>query len=83
MNVKPFGKKVTIRPISDPAEEGVYVPDELKKKISKGEVVGIGEEVKYVKVGDVVLFSPVYHDEITEELLIVEEVDIWGAIFED
>ena len=81
MNLKPFGKRVTIRPVKEEeTSEGIYVPDETKKRLSKGEVIGIGEEVKHVIVGDVVIFSPFHYDEVNEELFVVEENDIWGVV---
>ncbi len=81
MILKPFGKRVTIRPIKEEETDGgVYVPDETKKRMSKGEVIGIGEEVKHVSVGDVIIFSPFHYDEVTEDLFVISEDDIWGVV---
>jgi len=81
MNIKPLGLRITIEPVNEEPREEIYVPDETRKKVSKGKVLAVGDEVTKVKVGDVVVFSPFQYDEITEEVFIVEERDIW-AIYE-
>jgi len=80
MNIEPLGKRITLKPIKEEESDGVYVPEDMKKRLSKGEVVNVGGEVTHVKVGDVVIFSPFHYDEITEDLLICDEQDIWGIV---
>ncbi len=79
MNIKPKGLRITIKPWKEEVEEDVYVPEEVKK-MPVGIIVAVGEEVTKYDVGEKVIFSPHYYDEITEDLLIVLEKDIWGIV---
>lgn len=63
---------------------GLYIPDVAKEKPQRGKVERIGDDVKSVKVGDVVLFDKYSGTKIKIEdadCLIIKEEDILG-IFE-
>mgnify|MGYP001584686207 CR=1 FL=1 len=62
---------------------GLYIPDAAKEKPQKGEIKAIGNEVKNVKIGDVILFDKYSGSKITidsQEYLILKEEDILGII---
>lgn len=62
---------------------GLYIPDAAKEKPQKGEIKAIGDEVKNVKIGDVILFDKYSGSKITidgQEYLILKEEDILGII---
>ena len=62
---------------------GIYIPDAAKEKPQKGRVEAAGDDVKSVKVGDVVLFEKYSGSKITieaTEYLILKEEDILGIL---
>jgi chaperonin GroES len=62
---------------------GLYIPDAAKEKPQKGEIKAIGNEVKNVKNGDIILFDKYSGSKITidsQEYLILKEEDILGII---
>lgn len=81
--MKPIANRVLIK--NDPAEEvisGFIMPDSLKEKPLRGEVVACGSECKWVKVGDKVLYKQFTGAEIRgvdgEPLVIlIEPTDIF------
>jgi chaperonin GroES len=61
---------------------GIYIPDAAKEKPQKGKIESIGNEVKGVKVGDVILFDKYSGSKINidnVEYLILKEEDILGV----
>lgn len=63
---------------------GIYIPESAKEKPQKGKIEAIGDEVKSVKVGEVILFDKYSGSKISMdnvEYLILKEEDILG-IFE-
>jgi chaperonin GroES len=62
---------------------GLYIPDAAKEKPQKGKIEAIGNEVKNVKIEDVILFDKYSGSKITidsQEYLILKEEDILGII---
>ncbi|MBI3598405.1 MAG: co-chaperone GroES [Nitrospirae bacterium] len=62
---------------------GLYIPDAAKEKPQKGKIEAIGNEVKNVKIGEVILFDKYSGSKITidsQEYLILKEEDILGII---
>jgi len=62
---------------------GLYIPDAAKEKPQKGKIEAIGNEVKNVNIGDVILFDKYSGSKITidsQEYLILKEEDILGII---
>jgi chaperonin GroES len=85
MKFKPLKDRVFVS-YSEEAEKtqgGLYIPDAAKEKPQKGKVEGIGDEVKSVKVGEVVLFDKYSGSKISmegTEYLILKEEDILGVL---
>jgi len=62
---------------------GLYIPDAAKEKPQKGKIEAIGNEVKNVAIGDIILFDKYSGSKITidsQEYLILKEEDILGII---
>ena len=59
MNLQPTGKKVLVEiPEQSKEKKGsLILPDEEEKDIITGNIIGIGGEVKEVKIGDEIIFS--------------------------
>lgn len=58
--IKPLGTRVLLGAMEkdeDKTESGIILPDEVQKESNRAEVIAIGEEVKYIKVGDKVLLQ--------------------------
>src|SRR6266508_5812587 len=63
---------------------GIYIPDAAKEKPQRGKIEAIGDDVKAVKVGEIVLFDKYSGSKINvdgTDYLIIKEEDILG-IFE-
>ena len=83
--MRPINDRVVIKP--DPAEEktsgGIIIPDTIKEKPQRGEVIAIGpgkgDTAMTVKVGDIVLYGKYAGQELQHEgndYLIMREEDI-------
>tara|TARA_B100000902_G_scaffold363709_1_gene383140 strand:+ start:698 stop:970 length:273 start_codon:yes stop_codon:yes gene_type:complete len=84
----------TIRPVGDrillkqhKAEEtygntNIYVPDSHKEKEDRGTVVAIGDDVKGIFEGEIVLFNqfiqPVKVSHMDEDHILLRQQDIWA-----
>jgi chaperonin GroES len=93
--IKPLHDRVIIRRVEDTKNQtagGLFIPDSAKEKPLEGEVIAVGAG-KYkedgtrqpldVKEGDRVLFGKYSGSDIKidgEELLMMEEKDIFGII---
>ena len=94
MGIQPLGDRVLVKRLE--AEEktkgGIVLPDTVKEKPQKGEVVAVGKgkvlesgkvEALEVKKGDKILFGKYSGNEITykdEEYLIMREEDILAIL---
>ena len=89
MNIKPLADRVLIKPA--PAEEktvsGIIIPDSVKEKPLKGEVLAVGngtkDEEMVVKPGDNVLYGKYAGTELEwdgEKYLIMRQNDILAII---
>tara|TARA_Y100000361_G_scaffold138427_1_gene140607 strand:- start:613 stop:888 length:276 start_codon:yes stop_codon:yes gene_type:complete len=84
--VIPVGKKLLIKQklAETKTASGIIIPEIAQKKEYKGTVVGVGAEVKEIKVGDVVQYAdyamptPMEHD--GEEHLLVQSGDVFAII---
>ncbi len=59
MRLNPIGNRVLIKPIKEEekvSKGGIHIPVTVKEQVARGEVKAVGE-VKWVKVGDIVLYS--------------------------
>lgn len=54
-----YGHNVAVIPLFDPdkSKGGIYIPEMAKERCDQGIVKYIGDEVKWIKPGDYVLFS--------------------------
>ena len=94
MAFKPLHDRVVVKRIEseDKTKGGLIIPDSAKEKPAEGEVIAVGAGVKGddgtvtaldVKVGDRVLFGKWGGTEVKvngEDLLIIQEKDIYGII---
>jgi chaperonin GroES len=94
MNIRPLHDRVIIRRIDEEKTTagGIVIPDSVKEKPIKGQVVAVGsgkvlEDGKTrkldVEVGNVVLFGKYAGTEVKvndEELLVLREEDIMGVV---
>ena len=84
--VIPVGKKVLIRPkkAETKTASGLYLPEIAQKKEYKGEVVGLGQSVEEIKLGDVVQYTehclPTSMNHNGEEHLLIQEGDVFAII---
>ena len=62
---EPFGEYVLLEPEKAPEKtaSGIYIPESAQEKPKKAKVLAVGEEVKYAKVGDVVLYREAYDND--------------------
>lgn len=89
MNIKPLADRVLVKPV--PAEEktvsGIIIPDSVKEKPLKGEILAAGngtkDEEMLVKVGDVVLYGKYAGTELEwegETYLVMRQSDILAIL---
>ena len=77
--VIPVGKKILIRPkkAETKTASGLYLPEIAQKKEYKGEVVGLGQSVEEIKLGDVVQYTehclPTSMNHNGEEHLLIQD----------
>lgn len=84
--VIPVGKKILIKQkkAATKTKTGLYLPEVAQKKEYKGTVVGIGQSVEEIKVGDVVQYTEhclptrMQHEE--EEHLLIQEGDVFAIL---
>jgi|TARA_R110000787_G_scaffold61225_5_gene138759 co-chaperonin GroES (HSP10) len=85
--IRPIGDRLLIKQHS--AEEtytntNIYIPESNQTKEDRGTVVGIGDEVKGVFEGEVVLFNqfvqPVKVDHMDESHLLLRQQDVWAIV---
>lgn len=94
MNVKPLADRVVVKPVSEEAKSpgGIIIPDTVKEKPSKGEVIAVGpgkltDDGKRVpvevKVGDTILFGKYSGTEFElngEKYLIMRDNEIFATL---
>ena len=58
-NIRPLADRIVVKPIKSGSktEGGIIIPEALRDREKKGEVVSAGPKVKEVKVGETVLFG--------------------------
>lgn len=80
--MQPLGKRLIVRPEkeSDVTESGIVTVSGKTPVMRKGEVLAVGAYAYEVKVGDVVLFSPLAYDEIDEDTITMEEQDVFAIL---
>ena len=89
MNIKPLADRVLVKPAA--AEEktvaGIIIPDTVKEKPLKGEVLAVGngtkDEEMVLKVGDTVLYGKYSGNEVEidgEKYLIMRQSDVLAVL---
>ncbi len=75
---QPINDNVLIKLLSLKSEIGIITPTSATGQIQKkGEVIGVGEEVDNLKVGDVVVFTDEGSIKL-DDFLIVKQENIYG-----
>lgn len=87
MGFKPLADRVLAKLLEseEKTESGIIIPDTVKEKPQKAEIVEVGKEVENIKKNDKVLFAKYSGTEVKiegEDYIILKEEDILG-IFED
>ena len=84
-NIRPVGDRLLIKqhkPSETYGSTGIYIPDSAQEKEDKGTVVAVGEDVKGIFEGEVVLFNqfiqPVKVHHMDEEHILLKQQDIWA-----
>jgi len=89
VNIKPLADRVLVKPAEAETKTkgGIIIPDTVKEKPQRGEIIAIGngkkDEPLTVKVGDVVLYGKYAGTEVTvegENYLIMRESDIFAIV---
>tara|TARA_R110002072_G_scaffold42644_2_gene120360 strand:+ start:5084 stop:5368 length:285 start_codon:yes stop_codon:yes gene_type:complete len=84
--VIPVGKKILIKQkkAATKTKSGLYLPEVAQKKEYKGTVVGIGQSVEEIKMGDVVQYTehclPTRMQHEGEEHLLIQEGDVFAIL---
>ena len=83
--IRPIGDKILIKqhkPQETYGSTGIYIPESSQEKDDRGTVVAIGDEVKGIYEGEVVLFNqfiqPVKVHHMDEEHILLKQQDIWA-----
>tara|TARA_B100001175_G_C19492564_1_gene633467 strand:- start:1926 stop:2201 length:276 start_codon:yes stop_codon:yes gene_type:complete len=82
----PVGNKLLLQKskVATKTASGIIIPEIAQKKEYKGTVVGVGQEVKEIKIGDIVQYAdyamptPMKHN--GEEHLLVQAGDVFAII---
>jgi len=86
--VIPVGKKILIKQkkAATKTKSGLYLPEVAQKKEYKGTVVGIGQSVEEIQIGDVVQYTehclPTRMQHEGEEHLLIQEGDVFAILFD-
>ena len=78
-----IGDKVIVKPIlkDNKTVSGIIVNEAVRLLPTEGIVLSVGSEVKYLKKGNHILFSPSDYDELKdEEVFIMSEYSVWAII---
>jgi len=82
----PVGQKLLIKEIKAASKtaSGLIIPEMAQKITFRGEVIGIGDSVKEIKIGDIVQYAehamptPMKHD--GQEHLLLQAGDVYAII---
>jgi len=86
--VIPIGKKILIKQKKaiTKTKSGLYLPETAQKNEYKGTVMGIGQSVQEIKIGDVVQYTehclPTRMQHNDEEHLLIQEGDVFAILVE-
>jgi chaperonin GroES len=82
----PVGQKLLIKEIKAASKtaSGIIIPEIAQKITFRGEVIGVGDSVKEIKIGDIVQYAehamptPMKHD--GQEHLLLQAGDVYAII---
>jgi chaperonin GroES len=85
MNFQPLGDRVLVERVEETntTASGIIIPDNAKEKPSHAKVVAVANEVKDVKLNDIVVFGKYVGSELTlegKDYLVLNTEDILGVI---
>tara|TARA_R100000152_G_C6743927_1_gene167643 strand:- start:826 stop:1098 length:273 start_codon:yes stop_codon:yes gene_type:complete len=84
-SIRPVGDRILVK--QHKAETtygntGIYIPESSQEKEDRGTVVAIGEDVKGIHEGEVVLFNqfiqPVKVSHMDEDHILMRQTDVWA-----
>ena len=84
-SIRPVGDRILVK--QHKAEEtygntGIYIPESSQEKEDRGTVVAIGEDVKGIHEGEIVLFNqfiqPVKVSHMDEDHILMRQTDVWA-----
>lgn len=85
--LRPLHDKVLVKEIEGEGktEGGIYIPDSVEKKLTKGRVMAVGAKTLYksVKINDIILFRGKASKVVViegEDFLIVREADVLATV---
>jgi len=83
--IRPVGDRVLVKqhkPETTYGSTGIYIPESSQEKDDRGTVVAVGEDVKGIYEGEVVLFNqfiqPVKVSHMDEDHILLKQQDIWA-----
>jgi chaperonin GroES len=83
--IRPVGDRILIKqhkPQETYGSTGIYIPESSQEKDDRGTVIAIGEDVKGIYEGEVVLFNqfiqPVKVSHMDTEHILLKQQDIWA-----
>ena len=86
IGIRPLGARVLLQRLAvaeQKTETGILLPERSAEPTYKNEVVAVGEDVKPVKVGDIVVTTQFVGDEVKhnyESFFLVAEEDLLAVI---
>ena len=84
-SIRPVGDRILIKqhkPEETYGSTGIYIPESSQEKQDKGTVVAVGDDVKGIFVGEVVLFNHLIQqvkvNHMDEDHILLKQQDIWA-----
>ena len=83
--IRPVGDRILVKqhkPETTYGSTGIYIPESSQEKDDRGTVVAIGDDVKGIHEGEIVLFNqfiqPVKVSHMDEDHILLKQQDIWA-----
>lgn len=87
MKIKPLPGRIMVKQLKpETVVGGIIIPERGQQEVQRGHVVELGEEVKEVQIGDLVIFDQVPYTKVAvdgEEFGILNEMDALAYIREE
>lgn len=75
----PLNKNIIVKPVEEKSDSTILMPDTAVARASFGNVIAVSEEVKSVKVGDIIHWPAFIGVEVTindDKYVVLEEKDV-------